>query len=71
MLLALQSDSRYSEFVKYVEQVPGLSAELEGAGHFTIFAPNNQALKTLGAEITDRLKDKEILAGNCYCTLGK
>ncbi|XP_064637900.1 periostin-like [Lineus longissimus] len=61
VMRALQSDDQYSEFVKHLEQVPGLSAELAEKGPYTILAPTDQAFKDLDPEITVRLKDKEIL----------
>ncbi|KAM9359738.1 periostin, osteoblast specific factor b isoform 2-T2 [Symphorus nematophorus] len=45
-----------------VIQNAGLSEKLDGPGHFTLFAPTNEAFESLGMEVLERLlSDKEVL----------
>lgn len=45
-------------------QNSGLLEKLGQPGHFTLFAPTNEAFETLGSEVLERLQgDKEVLKG--------
>lgn len=62
-------------------QRAGLSDKLGQPGHYTLFAPTNDAFDSLGGDVLERLQsDPEVLKGNpnfyswkvclCYWMLG-
>lgn len=45
-------------------QSAGLLEKLGQPGHYTLFAPTNEAFESLGSEVLERLqRDKEVLKG--------
>lgn len=53
-------------------QTSGLLEKLGQPGHYTLFAPTNDAFDKLGSDVLERLQsDKEVLKGEINCFLSK
>jgi len=51
-------------------QTAGLLEKLGQPGHYTIFAPTNEAFDKLGSDMLERLQsDKDVLKGRCNNSL--